>query len=38
MAEMTIQLTLSNCRPHQGCDRPICAEALGFGLRRTGER
>ena len=37
MAERTMQLTLSNCRRHQGCDQPICPEGFAFGERRVSE-
>jgi len=37
MAERTMQLTLTTCRQHQGCDQPICPEAFSFGYRQVSE-
>ena len=37
MAERTMQLTLTTCRQHQGCEQPICPEAFSFGERRISE-
>jgi hypothetical protein len=37
MAETTTQLTLTDCRRHQGCEQRICPEAFSFGEMRDCE-
>jgi hypothetical protein len=37
MAETTTQLTLTDCRRHQGCEQPVYPEAFSFGERRVSE-